>query len=141
MSLSLPEQDDEEEDGAVIIDSNGLERVMSASEEEERRMDLQRAVREKMSSGFIAPISRSNSANPLQPKPMANDIPTANDAALTSLPAISRDKEPFSWLGEEAQKKATIVGRLSRLGFGKKRSSRLMSRNSVMSFGAILEAA
>ncbi|RJE22409.1 hypothetical protein PHISCL_05270 [Aspergillus sclerotialis] len=53
MGMGAIDEDKENNEGAVIIDKNGVRHVMSAAEESQRQLDLQRAVMEKMRTGAI----------------------------------------------------------------------------------------
>ncbi|RMJ26357.1 hypothetical protein PHISP_02791 [Aspergillus sp. HF37] len=57
LSLNLNQNHED----AVIVDDDGLMHVMSATEETQRHVDLQQAVREKMSTGMIGATSSHDS--------------------------------------------------------------------------------
>ncbi|EEH17693.1 hypothetical protein PABG_00256 [Paracoccidioides brasiliensis Pb03] len=64
--------------GMVIIDENGLEKVMTLAEEKQRRLALERAVMAKMSGGgLLAPI-------PNRDKAVAPPLESAKSTNLTS---------------------------------------------------------
>ena len=58
IGMGAIDEDKENNEGAVIIDKNGVVHVMSAAEESQRQLDLQRAVMEKMRTGAIGPSTQ-----------------------------------------------------------------------------------
>ncbi|KKZ65952.1 hypothetical protein EMCG_08295 [[Emmonsia] crescens] len=125
----------------IIIDANGLEKVMTVDEERQRRLGLQRAVMEKMSGGCIAPAPHTNKVATLHSKPPTQhtsptcDIAGAN-GQLNKFPDAKLDEQ--AQLPWDQQTKNTLVRKLSRLTLGKKKS--IAKMNNVLGFSAIVEA-
>lgn len=127
--------------GKIIIDANGLEKVMTVDEERQRRLGLQRAVMEKMSGGCTAPAPNTNKVATLHSKPPTQPTsPTCDIAGAKG----QLNKSPDAKLDEQAQlpwdqqTKNTLVRKLSRLTLGKKKS--IAKMNNVLGFSAIVEA-
>ncbi|KLJ10527.1 hypothetical protein EMPG_14075 [Blastomyces silverae] len=119
--------------GKTIIDANGLEKVMSPVEEQQRRLGLQRAVMEKMSGGFSAPTSPDANRAPTKPTP-----PTSPTWNMASTKEQSTPCKPADANKLDEQTKNTLVRKLSRLTLGKKKSAAKMT--NVLGFSTIVEA-
>ncbi|EQL30194.1 hypothetical protein BDFG_07287 [Blastomyces dermatitidis ATCC 26199] len=129
--------------GKTIIDANGLEKVLTPVEEQQRRLGLQRAVMEKMSGGFSVPTSpdtnrataaiHSNPPPPIQPTP-----PTSPAWNMANAKEQSATSKPVDANKLDEQTKNTLVRKLSLLTLGKKKS--VAKINNVLGFSAIVEA-
>ncbi|OJD13432.1 hypothetical protein ACJ73_09203 [Blastomyces percursus] len=129
--------------GKTIIDANGLEKVLTAVEEQQRRLGLQRAVMAKMSGGFSLPTSPDtnraaaaiHSSPPPPIKSTARTSPTWN---MSNAEEQSITSKPVDANKLDEQTKNTLVRKLSRLTLGKKKSAAKM--DNVLGFSAIVEA-
>ncbi|OAX84091.1 hypothetical protein ACJ72_01549 [Emergomyces africanus] len=130
--------------GKVIIDVNGLEKVMTVDEERQRRLGLQRAVMEKMSGGCSASaLNTPNKAATLRSNfPTQSTSPFCDITTTCAKGPLNKSPEPN--LGGQTQHvwdqqtKNTLVRKLSRITHGKKKSVAKM--NNVLGFSAIVEA-
>lgn len=118
---------------AVIIDSNGLRRAMTAEQEQGLQRDLQQAVREKMYTGRIWPSGRSGAGTGLRPVSTTintnmNTDTTMNDndhnKRVSTLPfldtSLVNENPSLSENGKDASgppsKRKSILHKLSFLG-------------------------
>lgn len=146
---------------AVIIDSNGVRRAMTAEQEQDRQRDLQQAVREKMYTGWIWPSGRSGAGTGLRPVSTTintnmNTDTTMNDndhnKRVSTLPCLDtsnvNEKPSLSENGKDASeppsKRKSILDKLSFLGLfggagGKGKNGTLRSKDTV-GFSRIVEA-
>ncbi|PGG99590.1 hypothetical protein GX51_06239 [Blastomyces parvus] len=126
----------------TIIDANGLEKVMTPIEEQQRRLGLQRAVMEKMSGGCTVPTSpntnRAAAAIHSNFSPIKPTAPTSPTWGMASTKEQSTTYRPADTNKLDEQTKTTLVRKLSRLTLGKKKSVPKM--NNVLGFNAIVEA-
>ncbi|PGH07539.1 hypothetical protein AJ79_06274 [Helicocarpus griseus UAMH5409] len=116
--------------GMVIIDENGLEKLMTVEEERQRRLDLERAVMEKMNGGSVAPVPNTDKAAALRSNPPNQSSSPNGDRSDVATMSSERTR------GQ--QTKDTLVRRLSRLNFGRKKS--VLKGDGVLRFGAVVEA-
>ncbi|KAK2804671.1 hypothetical protein FQN50_006510 [Emmonsiellopsis sp. PD_5] len=111
---------------AAIIDTNGLERVLTIDEETQRRINLEQAVMEKMSGGggVIAPAPNTDKDAALRSNPptrmaTANGVVDVGDGRRASKGELGA-----RWgMREGHQTKYALVKRLSKLGFGRKKTA------------------
>ncbi|KAK2745750.1 hypothetical protein FQN55_006071 [Onygenales sp. PD_40] len=111
--------------GASIIDTNGLERVLTIDEEAQRRMALEQAVMEKMSGGggVIAPAPNTDKDAALRSNPPTR-MATANGGidGDDGRRASKGELEAKWGMREGHQTGYALVKRLSKLGFGRKKA-------------------
>lgn len=147
---------------AVIIDSNGLRRAITAEQEQDRQRDLQQAVREKMYTGRIWPSgTRSGAGTGLRPVSTTintnmNTNTTMNDndhnKRVSTLPCLDTShanekplpSENEKNVSEPPSKRKSILHKLSFLGLfggagGKEKNGTLRSKDTV-GFSRIVEA-
>ncbi|OJD18214.1 hypothetical protein AJ78_01772 [Emergomyces pasteurianus Ep9510] len=142
--------------GRIIIDANGLEKVMTPDEERQRRLGLQRAVMERMSGGGCsAPTPTTttkttttlNANNTVAATLHSNPqiLPTSPGCDVAGTKGQSKKSCPDSNLGGQAkqhpwdqQSKKTLVRKLSRITLGKKKS--IAKPSNVLGFSAVVEA-
>ncbi|EGC44835.1 hypothetical protein HCEG_04050 [Histoplasma capsulatum var. duboisii H88] len=128
--------------GKTIIDENGLEKEMSADEETQRRLDLQRAVMEKMTGRRTvpAPITDRAAVALDSNTPIRAMSPTC---AVIGTNGQQSDKPADANLDERAQllwdqqTKYTLVRKLSSMALRKKKS--IPKVNNVLGFSAVVE--
>lgn len=145
---------------AVIIGTDGMEHVMTASEEKQRYIDLQRAVMEKMVTGTIraAPeisissgsvgeyYSAEHARSKLSPLPKSHVRGHSGDGYLTS-----RLRNANETVGGENQtrpailnsgheKKPSLIRKLSMLSLGKRKSSDTAKNANIMGFSRVVQA-
>ncbi|KAL1962571.1 hypothetical protein VTN77DRAFT_9364 [Rasamsonia byssochlamydoides] len=146
---------------AVIIDTDGMERVMTEAEEKQRYLDLQRAVMEKMSTGVIgtAPgvsissgsVDDCSSAKhaPSRPSPFpkshgpvhsGDNYPTRSRPRYANGNVCGENQTGAAALNGLHEKKPGIMRKLSLLGLGKRKSSNVSKNANIVGFSRIVEA-
>lgn len=120
------------DNGAVIIEPDGLERIMSKSEQEQRKLDLQRAVMEKMSCGSIGSVP-SGPTSPVNVRERSIEATSRSGSRpqtaqsgsgggamalnkVNTVAVIEEKGEPE--VVENSEKKPTFMKRLGRFGLG-----------------------
>ncbi|KAN0075590.1 hypothetical protein V8E54_006860 [Elaphomyces granulatus] len=140
----------DEKGTAVIIDTDGAERAMTAAEERQRYLDLQRAVMEKMFTGTItATVADSSTifgsvSGPPYGKPHAIDSqrkssldPMFNAQAKT---LFTRDHASSSMTRSTQEKRSTIMRKLSIFGLGKRKPGNSSGGTNMVGYSRIVEA-
>ncbi|KAL2010371.1 hypothetical protein VTN00DRAFT_6178 [Thermoascus crustaceus] len=129
---------------AVIVDADGVERIMTAEEEKQRHLDLQRAVMEKMFTGSIGTglsdavcstnldrlLSQHGSFNPNAAPDSPPGARSENESVSGSEcepPVVRLDRNSSNTsttkeLHGSYKKKASLIRKLSVLGLGKKKT-------------------
>ncbi|KAL1998926.1 hypothetical protein VTN02DRAFT_5330 [Thermoascus thermophilus] len=119
---------------AVIIDADGVERIMTAEEEKQRHLDLQRAVMEKMFTGSIGtgsgdPVHRTNldrlflSPHGSSHPNAASSSPGAGSGCEPPVVRLDRNGLNTSTAKDGSEKKKPgLIRKLSVLGLGKKKA-------------------
>lgn len=143
---------------AVIIGPDGMEHVMTPSEEKQRYLDLQRAVMEKMVTGTIGAApeisissgsvdgssSTEHTHSKLSPLPKSHVRGHSGDGYLTSRLRNENiggeNQNRPAVLNSRHEKKPSLIRKLSMLGLGKRKSSDTTKNANIMGFSRIVEA-
>lgn len=164
-SLCLEDEhrNNDREGGAVIIDSDGVRRVMTAEEEKQRHLDLQRAVMEKMFTGTIGASSSDFLCTANVNRPLSKHGSSDSTVAPDPLPGASSGKDSVSAPQHEhpivrverhslavpsatkeqqgtQKKRQSLIRKLSVLGLGKKKTNGPPVGGGVVGCSRIVEA-
>lgn len=126
---------------AVIVDKDGLMRVMSAAESTQRQRDLQRAVMEKMCTGVIgasAQVTELHIDNPLSPRESSQQHRTASSKEEPRQQPVETATREVS-AAQPQREKPGLLRKLSIFGIGRRKTIASVNRDSV-GFSRIVEA-
>lgn len=134
---------------AALIDQHGDKHFMTIEEEMQRQLDLQRAVREKMSTGVIGLKSRESTEPDREGKPLQTDylgLETGSWSLSKPFQLLERRRSVAAASGrgysQSSQRlKSGLIRKLSMIGIGRRKTAISTGDESgSMGLGRVVEA-